>query len=74
MNAINNIKKPSFISQAELHLKNLDRLIDQETDWFIERIEALKEGKTDRAEFIEKTYLIPLNRKIREVADRMSRL
>ena len=73
---LNQIKpiKGSFIEQAEFYLRNLDRLMDQELDWFIERIEAMKKGDYKRVEYIEKTYLTPLNRKIKEIADRMSRL
>lgn len=71
---MNKILKPEFKIQAELYLKNLDRLIDQESYWFIERIGALKNGNKSRVDYIENTYLIPLNRKIREVADRMARL
>ena len=68
------VLKPEYKKQVELYLKNLDRLIDQESYWFIERIEALKNGNKARVEFIENTYLVPLNRKIREVAKRLSEL
>lgn len=73
-NQIPKVMKSSFIEQVELYLTNLDRLIDQDTYWFCERIEALREGNTKRVEFIEKSYLNPLQRKIRELADRMSKL
>ena len=68
------VTKSSFVEQIELYLKNLDRLIDQDTYWFCERIEALREGNTKRVEFIENSYLNPLQRKIRELADRMSKI
>jgi len=74
--ARNNIHliKPSLSSQIDYYLKNLDRLTDQESYWFCERIEAFQKGDRSRVDFIERTYLTPLNRKIRELADRMSRL
>lgn len=68
------VTKSSFVEQIDLYLKNLDRLIDQDTYWFCERIEALREGNTKRVEFIENSYLNPLQRKIRELADRMSKI
>lgn len=68
------ITKPKLSEQIDLHLKNLDRLIDQDTYWFCERIEALREGNTKRVEFIENSYLNPLQRKIQELADRMSKI
>lgn len=68
------LTKPTLSEQIDLHLKNLDRLIDQDTYWFCERIEALREGNTKRVEFIENSYLNPLQRKIRELADRMSKI
>lgn len=68
------ITKSSFVEQVEFYMKNLDRLIDQDTYWFCERIEALQAGNITRVEFIEKTYLNPLQKKIQEVAERMSKL
>lgn len=68
------IIKPSLGSQIDFHLKNLDRLIDQDTYWFCKRIEAIQAKDHHRVNFIEKTYLIPLQRKIKELAERMARL
>ncbi len=70
----NNIIKPTFADQANLCLKSLFKLMDQEEYWFCERIEAVKAGDQKQAELIEATYLIPLNRKIKVLAERMSRL
>ena len=70
----NQITIPTFSSQAEFYLKNLDRLIDQDIRWFVERIEAVLAKDYAKAEFIEKTYLKPLQIKINEVAERMARL
>ena len=69
-----NLSKSSFVEQVEFYMKNLDRLIDQDTYWFCERIEALQAGNTTRVEFIEKSYLNPLQKKIQEIAERMSKL
>lgn len=68
------LSKPKLSEQIEVYVKNLDRLVDQDTYWFCERIEALRQGNTKRVEFIENYYLNPLQRKIRELADRMSKL
>lgn len=48
--------------------------MDQEEYWFCERVLAVKAGNWVRADFIEKTYLIPLNKKIKLLAERMSRI
>lgn len=68
------ILKSSFISQVELYIRNLIRLMDQEERWFYERVLALNKGGYERVEYIEKIYLEPLNRKIKELAERISRL
>lgn len=68
------LTKTSFANQVDFYCNNLCRLIDQESYWFIERIEALKEGNQQRVSYIENLYLKPLNRKIRELAERMARL
>ncbi len=73
MNSIT-IKPLPFATQALFYCKNLFRLIDQELYWFCERITALSAGNYSRVEYLEKTYLEPLNSKIKELAERMSRL
>lgn len=73
MKFIGIIKQP-VVEQIEINIRNLSRLADQEIDWFIERIEANKKGDYKRAQFIEGMYLNPLNRKIKELAERMSRI
>lgn len=70
----NKILYPSFSQRVEFCCKNLFRLMDQELDWFCQRIEAIKAGDMKRADYIEETYLIPLSFKIRQLAERMSRL
>lgn len=70
----NKIIKPLLSSQVDFHLKNLNRLIDQDIYWFCERIESFQVKDFSRTSFIEKTYLIPLQRKIKEIAERMLRL
>lgn len=75
-NSNNQIKfiKPTFSEQVDFYVNNLNRLIDQDTYWFCERIGALQAGNLERVESIEKTYLEPLQRKIKELAERMTRL
>lgn len=70
----NKFINPSFVDQANLCLKSLFKLMDQEEYWFCERVLAVKAGNWVRADFIEKTYLIPLNKKIKLLAERMSRI
>ena len=70
----NQITIPAFSSQAEFHLKNLDRLIDQDIYWFCRRIEALKNKNYGKVQVIETTYLVPLQIKIKELAKRMAGL
>lgn len=45
--------------------------IDLHTDAFIERIEALKQGDPDRAAFIEKMMLEPLDMQIAFLANKL---
>lgn len=48
--------------------------VDLHTDAFIERIEALKLGDTDKVEFIEKMMLKPLEQQIAFLADKLYKL
>ena len=48
--------------------------LDLHTDAFIERIEALKLGDTDKVEFIEKMMLEPLEQQIAFLADKLYKL
>lgn len=70
----NNIVKSSWATQALLYISNVLRLLDQEEYWFCERILSLQKNDHVKVEFIEENYLKPLNRKIKELAERMSRL
>ena len=48
--------------------------VDLHTDAFIERIEALKLGDTEKVEFIEKIMLEPLEQQITFLVDKLYKL
>lgn len=59
------IRKKSFF---ELYHVTLDKLLTQESDWFIKRIEFAKQGDWQKVSEIEKKYLDPLNKRINKLA------
>jgi len=50
------------------YIDEICRKIDLHTDAFIERIEYLKQGDTEKVEFIEKMMLEPLEQQIKYLA------
>lgn len=48
--------------------------IDLHTEAFVKRIEALRRGDIEQAEFIEKMMLEPLDKQIRYLAEKASNL
>jgi len=50
------------------YLENLDKLLEQQVDWFIKRVEYIKESNWQKATEIENIYLKPLERKIVSLA------
>lgn len=68
------IVKPDFNKQMEPYRENLLKLLDQEEEWFIRRVEAAKVGDWERVKEIEGIYLIPLNRKVKQLVERAPEL
>lgn len=48
--------------------------IDLHSDEFMKRVDALREGDTERVEFIEKMVLEPLDAQIKHLADKASKI
>jgi hypothetical protein len=59
------IKNKSFF---DLYHDSLDKLLDQESDLLIKRIEYAKQGNWSKVAEIEKKYLDPLQKKINKLA------
>ncbi len=63
----NDMNTKNFFNQDE----ELNRKIDISTDAFTTRIEAIRQGDLEKAEFIEKMIVEPVDKQISFLAERL---
>lgn len=60
--------KKDNVKKMQFYIANLLKLLDQQEQWFFQRIEYVMNGDWGKADEIDKRYLNPLEKKIQSLA------